>query len=220
MNIICEEQGTKEWFDCRMGCLTGSRVAAALAVRKKGNGDLQSRIDMRLELAVERVTNKPTENFVTEWMARGIELEPLARAAYELRTGTETEQTGFVLHESIQWAGCSPDGFLAPNGMVQFKVPKRGTHASYLLGEVVPEEYQPQMLWEMAVCGRQWSDFVSYCPDFPEPLDLFICRLPRDDKRIAEMEAEAVKFLAEVETTVLHLRGGLEAVLEESIGDA
>ena len=88
----------------------------------------------------------------------------------------------------------------------------------YKCGECVPEMYIPQMLWQMACCpGYQWCDFVSYCADFPEPLDLFICRLPRDDQRIAAMEAEAVKFLSGVETMVLRLKRGLEGALSRSL---
>jgi hypothetical protein len=32
-------------------------------------------------------------------------------------------------------------------------------------------------MWEMDTCEREWSDFVSYCPQLPAPLDLFIVRL-------------------------------------------
>lgn len=218
LHIITETQGDAEWFAARIGCLPASRIADAIAVRKKGNGDLQCRHDLKLELAVERVTNKVSEHFVSQWMVRGTELEPLARAAYELRTGSEVQQTGFILHPSINWAGCSPDGLVGSDGLMEIKVPKPTTHAEYLLGECVPELYQPQMLWQMACCpGREWNDFVSYCPDFPEPLDLFVCRLLRNNARIAEMEAEAIKFLAEVDATVSQLKGGLEVLLQQSI---
>ena len=218
LNVVDCIQGSQEWFDCRLGLLTSSRVADAIRkAKRESTGDLACKYNLRIDLAVERLTGKPAETFVSKWMERGVELEPLARAAYELRTDTRTEQVGFVFHPTIQWAGCSPDGLLE-NGLVEFKVPKPNTHAEYLLGECVPELYVPQMMWQMACCpGYQWVDFVSYCPDFPEPLDLFICRLPRDDKRIAEMEAEAVKFLAEVEAMVVQLKSGLEGVLRKSL---
>ncbi len=219
MNIVCDEQGTQEWFACRIGCLTSSRIADAIRkAKRESTGELQCRQDLKLELAVERVTAKPMAHFVSMWMERGTELEPLARAAYELRKDAEVKQTGFVLHPSIKWAGCSPDGLVGESGLVELKVPKSTTHAEYLLGECVPELYIPQMLWQMACTGREWCDFVSYCPDFPDPLDLFVCRLQRDGKRIGEMEAEATKFLEEVSALVLRLRGGgLEEVLRASL---
>lgn len=219
LNLVDCIQGSKEWFESRIGHLTSSRVAEAVAKRKRNPEiELQSRIDLRLELAVERVTGNISEHYVSRWMEQGREREPLARAAYELRTDMETEQLGFVMHPEILWAGCSPDGLVGEDGMVEFKCPKSTTHATYLLAECVPEIYIPQMMWQMACCpGREWNDFVSYCPDFPEPLDLFICQLPRDEQRIAEMEAEARKFLGEVENTVLQLREGLAGVLRKSI---
>ena len=208
LNIIECSQGSSEWFKARLGFLGASRVADALRQpKRKGVEELASRRNMRLELAIERITGKPTEHFVSIWMESGIETEPLARAAYELRNSIETEQVGFVLHPSIQWAGCSPDGLVGADGLVEFKCPKLTTHGQYLLDDCVPEEYIPQMMWQMACCpGRQWNDFVSYCPEFPEPLNLFEFRLMRDDQLIAEMEAEAVKFLSEVETTEKKLR--------------
>lgn len=219
LNIVECVQGDAEWFAARIGCLTGSRIADAIAKPKRqGTGELECRANLRMELAVERVTNKPMQHFVSVWMERGLELEPLARAAYELRTERETQQVGYVIHPSILWAGASPDGLVGDDGMVQFKVPKPTTHAEYLIAECVPEQYRAQMLWEMACCpGRQWNDFVSWCPDFPEPLDLFICRLERDAAKIAEMEAEAQKFLSEVETTVAQLKEGLEGTLKRSV---
>lgn len=212
LNIITALQQDAEWFAARIGCLTASRIADAVAKRTKGNGELQCRADLRLALAVERVTNKPSENYVSKWMERGVEMEPLARAAYELRRDVETEQVGFVIHPTLNWAGCSPDGLIGTDGLLELKVPKSTTHAEYLLGECVPEEYIPQMTWQLACCpGRQWNDFVSYCPDFPAPLDVFICRLNRDNQKIAVMEAESTVFLKEVEDLTLRLRHGLAA---------
>lgn len=219
LHILDCQQGSQEWFDARIGVLTASRIGDAVRkAKRESTGELQGRRDLKIELAVERITRKPAENFVSMWMTRGTELEPLARAAYELRKDTEVRQVGFVLHPTIKFAGCSPDGLCGADGMVELKVPKSSTHAEYLLAECVPEIYIPQILWQMACCpDRKWSDFVSYCPDFPEPLDVFICRIERDDKRIAEMEAEARKFLDEVALVETQLKHGLEGVLRESL---
>ena len=62
------------------------------------------------------------------------------------------------------------------------------------------------MLWQMACTGRQWCDFVSYCPDLPEPLQLFVVRFPRDNGRIEEMEKEVTQFNAEVDEIITKLR--------------
>jgi len=222
LNIVDCLQGSQEWFAARIGVLSSSRVADAVKkAKRESTGELQGRKDLKLDLAVERITNRPMEHFVTKWMERGTELEPLARAAYELRMDTEVRQVGFVLHPTIKWAGCSPDGLCGDDGLVELKVPKPSTHAEYLLAECVPEIYVPQIAWQMACCpDRKWVDFVSYCPDFPEPLALFICRVQRDEKRIAEMEMEARKFLAEVDLIVTQLKEGTEGLLRRSLAAA
>lgn len=216
--IDCGGQGTQLWFETRLGMLTSSRIADAIAKRKRNPKEpLQAYLDLRMDLAVERVTRKPAEHFVSQWMERGAELEPLARAAYELRTDASVSSVDFVLHPTMEWCGCSPDGITGEEGLIEIKCPKRNTHAEYLLGEVAPEQYVPQMMWQMACTGRQWTDFVSYHPDFPDPLDLFICRLNRDGQSIAVMEAEATVFLKETADLTMRLRHGLEGMLRESL---
>lgn len=215
--IDCGGQGTELWFQEHLGKLTASRVADAVNKRKRNPKEpLQAYVDLRLELAVERVTQKPAEHFVSVWMERGVELEPLARAAYELRKDTTVSTVDFVLHPTMEWAGASPDGLVGDDGLVEFKCPKANTHAEYLLGECVPEEYIPQMMWQMACTERQWCDFVSYHPDFPDPLDLFVSRLRVSREDIAVMEAQATVFLKEVADLTLRLTHGLEGMLRQS----
>jgi len=219
MNIInCGGQGTELWFEQHLGKLTASRIADAVTKRKRDpKTPLQAYLDLRMDLAVERITRKPADHYVSIWMERGIEFEPLARCAYELRTECSVETVDFVLHPEITMAGCSPDGLVGEEGLLEIKCPKRNTHAEYLLGETVPDEYLPQMTWQLACTGRKWVDFVSYNPDFPDPLDLFVCRLNRDPQKIAVMEAEAIVFLKEVDDLTLRLRHGLEGLLRESL---
>jgi hypothetical protein len=62
------------------------------------------------------------------------------------------------------------------------------------------------MQWQMACTRRPWCDFVSYDPRLAEHLQLLIVRVPRDDKRIAELEDEVRKFLAEVDEKVTKLK--------------
>jgi putative phage-type endonuclease len=215
--IECGGQGTERWFEARLGKLTASRISDAIGkAKRESTGELQARRNLKLELAVERITGRTSEHFVSEWMERGKEMEDLARAAYELATIT-TERVDLVLHPTIEGAAASPDGLVGDDGLLEVKVPKPTTHASYLLAEVVPEIYRDQMMWQMACTGRAWNDFVSWCPDFPAPLDLFIVRMARDDKRIAEMEVEAERFLYEVEMMVRQLKGGIAEVLRESL---
>jgi hypothetical protein len=115
------------------------------------------------------------------------------------------EEVGFIDHPAITGSGASPDG-LVNEGCVEFKCPNTATHLEYLLAGKPPERYVTQMQWQMACAGRPWGDFVSYDPRLPEHLQLLIVRVPRDDKRIAELEDEVRKFLAEVDEKITKLK--------------
>jgi hypothetical protein len=88
------------------------------------------------------------------------------------------------------------------DGLVEIKCPSTATHIATLLDGVAPSKYLPQMYWQMACCQRQWCDFVSFDPRLPPDMQLFIKRVNRDDKLIAEYEIEVVRFLGEVSETV------------------
>ena len=211
MNIVDCEQGTSEWFQARLGCLTASRIADAIAkYKKKQEGEMCCRRDLRMEIACERLTGKTAEHYISQYMEQGTEREPLARTEYELRNGLMVSTVGFVYHPRIDWAGCSPDGLVGDSGLIEIKCPKVETHLEYLLGDKIPDKYLPQMLWQLACAGREWNDFVSYHPDMPEDLQLFVKRLPLNDEAkatIAAMELEAEQFLKEVADMVTKLGG-------------
>lgn len=190
-------QGDAEWFAIRCGCVTASRVAEALSFLKKG-GSSAEREKYKWELLTETVTGKPVEHYVSPYMDEGRENEPLARTGYELARDVEVEQIGYAHHPRINRTGASPDGLVGNDGLVEIKCPKTDTHLKYLLGGVVPEEYIPQMMWQMACTGRKWCDFVSYDRRVPEDLSLFVVRLERDEKVIAEMEAGVEQFISEL----------------------
>lgn len=204
MNVIEVVQGTPEWHAARAGKVTASRLVDVLATIK--SGESAARRNYRAELVCEILTGKVQDSFISSDMQRGIELEPLARAAYEVAKGLMVEQIGFVLHPSIVRSGASPDGLVGDDGLLEIKCPKTANHIDYLLKGVSPSEYQPQMLWQMACTGCQWCDFVSYCPDLPEPLQLFVVRFLRDNERIAEMEKKVTQFNAEVDEIITKLR--------------
>jgi hypothetical protein len=111
-------------------------------------------------------------------------------------------------------SGASPDGLIGDDGLLEIKCPNSATHIETLLSGKVPEKYRTQMLWQMACTGRVYCDFASYDPRLPEPMQLFVQRIPRDDEAIAELEREVTAFLAEVDDTVAKLRAQYETQLE------
>ena len=197
------EQRTDDWFAARLGKVTASRVADVVAKTKSGYS--ASRDNYMADLIVERLTGQKASSFSNAAMEWGTEQEPNARAAYSARTGELVEEVGFIDHPTIALSGASPDG-LVGEGIVEFKCPNTATHLEYLLADKVLEKYVTQMQWQMACTGRPWCDFVSYDPRLPEHLQMLIVRVPRDDKRIAELEDEVRKFLAELDDKVKKLQ--------------
>ncbi len=191
------EQGSDAWKALRVGKVTGSRVSDVIAKTK--TGPAASRANYMAALIAERLTGAPMDSFSSPAMIWGTEKEPDARAAYEFRTDATVETVGFVPHPTIGMTGASPDGLVGDVGLVEIKCPQSATHIDTLLGQAVPDKYMVQMQFQMACTGRRWCDFVSYDPRLPEAMRLFIKRVPRDDKRIHELEVAVVDFLREVE---------------------
>lgn len=197
-------QGSQEWHELRLGKITASRIADVIAQIK--TGEAASRADYRIELVCERLTGKPTESYINADMERGIELEQFARASYEVETGQFVRQVAFVDHPSIEMSGASPDGII-DDGLIEIKCPKAKTHIKYILDDKVPTKYMPQMAWQMACTGAKWVDFVSWCPDLPENMQIFIKRYERNDDYIAELEAKVIEFNLEINQVIERLRG-------------
>ena len=197
------EQRTDDWYAARLGKVTASRVADVIAKTKTGYS--ASRDNYMADLIVERLTGQKASTFTNAAMERGVEQEPHARAAYSARTGELAEEVGFIDHPAIPMSGASPDGLVA-DGLVEFKCPNTSTHLDTLLADEVPVRYVTQMQWQMACTGRQWCDFVSFDDRLPTHLQMFVKRVQRDDKRIAELETEVRKFLAEVDEKVTKLQ--------------
>ena len=196
-------QGTEEWHQTRLGKVTASRVADVLATIK--TGESASRKNYRMELVCQRLTGQREEGFVNSHMERGIELEPLARAAYEFKQGVTVTEVGFIDHPSIDMSGASPDGIVG-DGLVEIKCPTPANHADTLLLGKAPSKYIAQMQWQMACTGAKWCDFVSYCPKLGDNLALFVVRVERDDEFIAETEKAVTLFLTEVEDLTKQLK--------------
>ena len=189
-------QGSDEWKALRLGKVTASRVADVVAKTKSGYS--AGRANYAAQLIAERLTGTVAEAYTNAAMQHGTETEPEARAAYEFYQGVTVEEVAFVPHPKIDRAGCSPDGLVGGDGLVEIKCPNTATHLETLLGQAVPGKYETQMQFQMACTGRSYCDFVSYDPRMPENMRLFIKRVPRDDARIKELESEIAGFLLEL----------------------
>lgn len=191
-------QRSAEWRALRAGRLTASRAGDAIYFLKGGK-ESAARRDYRMDLVVERLMNAPIESdFSNADTERGVELEPLAVAAYELQTGAIVEPVGFITHADYL-AGYSPDGLVGHDGAIEAKAPRPANHIKYLSAGVVPDDHRDQLRHALWITGREWIDFISYSPVFPEHLRLFVVRLTRQQADLVGYEAQALQFLDEVD---------------------
>jgi len=202
MKVIDAVQGSPEWLASRAGRVTASMVSATLM--KPETAGFR---DYQAQLVAEILTGKPQgSSFTNEHMQFGTETEPLARSAYEAETGFSVDEVGLCIHPTIERAGPSPDGLVGDSGLVEIKCPKPATHLAYLIAGVVPAGYKNQMMWQMACAERNWCDFVSFRPDLPENLQLFVVRFKRDEKEIEKLQTAVLSFLAAADEMIKKLK--------------
>lgn len=166
MKIHQCQQGSKEWLDIRRLKLTASH---AQAIGNMGAG-LETYITEMLSAYHSSAEKDYYSGIDTE---RGHELEPIARQIYELETGNEVTQVGFV--EINEFVGCSPDGLVGEDGGLEIKSPNDKKHYEMILyGE---KEIESKYLWQVQFniycTGRKYFDLAFYNPNFKKSLITF-----------------------------------------------
>ena len=199
------EQGTPEWHQLRAGKVTASRVADILAQTRTGPS--ASRQNYLIELALQRSTGTIEPSYTNAAIEHGIQTESQARVAYEVETGNFVDQVAFIDHPTIANYGCSPDGLIGDDGLIEIKCPNSATHWEYFKSKKPPQKYVIQMQTQLCVTGRKWCDFVSFDPRMPSRSQLLIVRVDRDEAFIAEIEEKVKQFLSEVEVEVNLMKG-------------
>lgn len=154
--------------------------------------------DYAHQLAAERLTSKPRKQAKAPALLWGTELEPVAVAAYQAYTGDIVTPCGFIVHPTHDFVGASPDFLVNDEGGGEIKCPESSeVHLETLLTGL-PSEHVEQIQGGLWVTGRAWWDFISYHPDFPDHLRLYVQRVPRDDEYIARLEAACLEMESDV----------------------
>jgi len=188
-------QNSEEWFALRTGKFTASTFKDLFMGKTT-----QGYQDAIYKVAFERLTNESPESFTNEWMARGTELEPEARAWYEFERDVKVLNGGFF--EYNDWIGASPDGLVGEGGLLEIKCPKYSTLMNYLMNKELPKNYYYQVHGQMLATDRKWCDFIAYHPKLPR-LVLRVERNKDIDKEILDKLFKAIK---EVEQIINKLR--------------
>jgi hypothetical protein len=122
--IIECEQGSPEWREARRGLPTASRYGDVLA---QGQGKMRNRY--RRQLAAEIVSGKVMKTYSNAHMERGKEEEDEILMKYAFDTDAKLQKVGFLRY-MLMPTGCSPDGLIGNDGMVETRV--RSTTKGYL----------------------------------------------------------------------------------------
>ena len=197
---MSDTQRTPEWYSSRCGRVTASAISNVMMEKTKAGYR-----NYMAQLVCERLTGQPTEGYTSPAMQHGIDTEAEARAAYSARVGQLVEEVGFIKHPKLE-AGASPDGLVGTDGLVEIKCLQPAASLDIIESKKVPTEHRLQMMWQMAVTGRDWCDYVVYQPKLPERLRLHIIRVHRDQPAILEITQAVTNFLFEVDRKVNHLK--------------
>lgn len=202
-------QGSEEWHEARRGVITASRFkdcrdfnAPTAAEKKEGKTHGKPSTKMlgyAMDTARERFGGRAPANFQNAAMRTGTEQEPLARMAYEARTGELVEEVGFYTTEDRMF-GVSVDGLIGDDGLIEIKtmVSSATLFNAVVRGDV--SEYIDQCNGAMWLLGRKWVDLVLWAPDLRDMgKHLTIKRIVRDDDQINELERDLMQFAAMVQ---------------------
>lgn len=196
------DQGTEEWLALRFGWVTASKFKDVMA-----KGKYKSRTAYLYKLAAEAITGEREESFSNSYMEWGTENEPAARAMYELESGNEVDEVSFIKLNDVEKIGCSPDGLIGDDGMVEFKCPKTTTQIETFLSGKMPSGHKAQVQGQLWVANRQWCDFVSFDPRVDGAAGYFTVRIERDEDYIKELAIACFKFSDDLKTMIETLRG-------------
>lgn len=211
------DQRSEEWFAERAGKITASRMHDVMLPRdrepfKSGPRKGQPKpppkalTDYAYQLVAERLTGRPRKQVKAAALQWGQDVEPAAVAAYQAETGVIVTLCGFVQHPTHNFIGASPDFLVDADGGGEVKSPESSeVHLETLLVGLPPEHIE-QIQGGLWVTDRQWWDFVSYHPDFPADLRLYVQRVQRDVAFIAQLEAACLALEADVQTILSQLQ--------------
>lgn len=174
------EQRTEEWYKARIGVITASACGEFMSAHKRRS--------FAFKKLAEMLTGESESFKMNEYMQWGIDTEDEARIAYEKLTGNSVQEIGFVFKDESRRVGCSPDGLVGDDGLVEIKCPMTKTHLGYIESGP-PKKYKDQMNFQMYCTGRKWCDFVSYDPRVKDPkLRIYTKRLEIDIPTLIEID--------------------------------
>ena len=182
-------QGSDEWHSLRCGLLTASEMKLIITPTLKIASNDKERAHM-YELLAQRVTGYVEPSYVNDDMLRGQTDEVYARMEYS-KSYAEVTDAGFVTNDKFGFKiGCSPDGLVGDDGMIECKSRRQKYQIETILSGEMPDDYLIQVQTSLLVTERSWCDFISYCGGLP----MFTLRIFPDAEVQQAIVAAATSF--------------------------
>ena len=220
MKVINVEQSSDAWHEERFRCVTGTKIQAAIGAKysaAKGTwtlGDKKIQQTLLLELASEFQSELEIDDFCSESMERGNDLEPLSVIEASKRLNVNFTKCGMLQSDTLPGFKFSPDAVcLDKNGVIvggyETKSKAGKKHIEYMLNNEVPPEHLWQCLCPMIMddCVKWWA--FGHYDDRNHVDNLFLKGIKRSDysEYIAEARVLLAAFFVDLDAMVKKLGG-------------
>jgi len=175
LEVVEISQGSPEWLALRKTKITATDANIVMGA---------SHWKTRIQLYHEKLSDEPPMR-PNERMQRGVDLEPIARDLFNVKTGYKMKPAVVVK----DWLMASLDGLDDSSGAIlEVKCPGDKDHSTAKQGKV-PSHYYPQLQHQMYVAGVQKAYYFSF-----DGMDGVIVEVKRDDEYVQKMLEEERKF--------------------------
>lgn len=193
INVI---QGSDEWFEIRLGKITGSHFDTIMPTSKqKDNALSKGQLTYLRKVAAEILTGEREDSYKSKSMEWGETWESASKKTYSMHEMVKVRDCGFFTDEIMK--GSSPDGIIGNNERsFETKCPESKQHLFYFLNpEDLYKEYKWQSIGEVYcsdVSGKA-GVITSFDPRMPDNRKLVIYEFEPTTE-----ELELLKFRLEL----------------------
>jgi hypothetical protein len=166
----------------KLGCISSSSVHLLLVNGKSEHGFGLGAVTYAEQIARDIIGVQSEPEYKGYDIERGIENEWLALEAYKERELVQIHgEQQWITHPDYSFYGGTPDGRIGTIGGVDAKCPNNSNHYKNIRHDAQKSEYIVQVSSYMDIARTEWWDIASFNENFPQPLDLHIMRVNRDD---------------------------------------
>jgi putative phage-type endonuclease len=198
-------QGSPEWLKARAGKITASNAWKIIDRTAKGL-PTADHTNFKFSLVTERLTGEPTITFVNDAMRHGTNTEPEARAFFSELYDVTVEEVGFMTHPEFEFLGCSPDGIIGGDTLLEIKCLTTKSHLEMLLSRAPIKDHTLQVQFQMMITGTTLAHLLYYDPRLPLELQSKIFSLEADTEVQNQLRDSAIALDLEVNTIINQLK--------------